>query len=104
MTSNLGATSRGAGSASRASRRSFSPESSSARSVARSAASSSTASIASSSSARWASASCASMLRKELNECCTGAACGREWAVEWDESAIEFLLHKGFTPTSARGP
>jgi ATP-dependent Clp protease ATP-binding subunit ClpC len=38
------------------------------------------------------------LLRKELNDVLTRRGLRtRQWAVEWDESAIEFLLEKGFT-------
>ncbi len=38
------------------------------------------------------------LLRKELNDVLHRRGLRtRQWAVEWDESAIEFLLHKGFT-------
>lgn len=38
------------------------------------------------------------LLRKELNDVLRRRGLRmRQWAVEWDESAIEFLLHKGFT-------
>jgi ATP-dependent Clp protease ATP-binding subunit ClpC len=38
------------------------------------------------------------LLRKELNDVLTRRGLRtRRWAVEWDESAIEFLLEKGFT-------
>ncbi|MGB8511104.1 MAG: AAA family ATPase [Pyrinomonadaceae bacterium] len=38
------------------------------------------------------------LLRKELNDVLGRRGFRtRQWAVEWDESAIEFLLHKGFT-------
>ncbi|MBV8858920.1 MAG: AAA family ATPase [Acidobacteria bacterium] len=38
------------------------------------------------------------LLRKELNDVLTRRGLRtRQWAVEWDESAVEFLLEKGFT-------
>lgn len=38
------------------------------------------------------------LLRKELNDVLTRRGLRtRQWAVEWDDSAIEFLLEKGFT-------
>ncbi len=38
------------------------------------------------------------LLRKELSDVLQRRGFRtRQWAVEWDESAIEFLLHKGFT-------
>lgn len=38
------------------------------------------------------------LLRKELNDVLTRRGLRtRQWAVEWEESAIEFLLEKGFT-------
>ncbi len=38
------------------------------------------------------------LLRKELSDVLHRRGLRtRQWAVEWDESAIEFLLHKGFT-------
>ena len=38
------------------------------------------------------------LLRKELSDVLQRRGLrNRAWAVEWDESAIEFLLHKGFT-------
>jgi ATP-dependent Clp protease ATP-binding subunit ClpC len=38
------------------------------------------------------------LLRKELNDVLTRRGLRtRQWAVEWDESAIDFLLEKGFT-------
>ncbi|HEY0171282.1 MAG TPA: AAA family ATPase [Pyrinomonadaceae bacterium] len=38
------------------------------------------------------------LLRKELNDVLTRRGLRtRQWAVEWDDSAVEFLLEKGFT-------
>ncbi|HWS90701.1 MAG TPA: AAA family ATPase [Pyrinomonadaceae bacterium] len=38
------------------------------------------------------------LLRKELNDILTRRGLRtRQWAVEWDDSAVEFLLEKGFT-------
>jgi ATP-dependent Clp protease ATP-binding subunit ClpC len=45
------------------------------------------------------------LLRKELNDVLRRRGLRtRSWAVEWDESAIDFLLHKGFTPDLGARP
>ena len=43
------------------------------------------------------------MLRKELNDVFLAPRpAQRAWAVDWDESAIDFLLSRASRPTSAR--
>ena len=45
------------------------------------------------------------LLKKELREVVYRRGLrNRDWAVEWDESAIEFLLDKGFTPDLGARP
>lgn len=45
------------------------------------------------------------ILRKELRDVFQRRGLrNREWAVEWDESALEFLLDKGFTPDLGARP
>lgn len=45
------------------------------------------------------------ILRKELHDVFQRRGLrNREWAVEWDESALEFLLDKGFTPDLGARP
>jgi ATP-dependent Clp protease ATP-binding subunit ClpC len=45
------------------------------------------------------------LLRKELNDVLRRRGLRtRAWAVEWDESAIEFLLQRGFTPDLGARP
>lgn len=45
------------------------------------------------------------ILRKELAEAFTRRGLrNRAWAVDWDESAIDFLLHQGFTPDLGARP
>ncbi|HEV2761396.1 MAG TPA: AAA family ATPase [Pyrinomonadaceae bacterium] len=45
------------------------------------------------------------LLRKELSDALTRRGLRtRQWAVEWEESAVEFLLQKGFTPDLGARP
>ena len=86
--------------------RRFSPRTRDARrSIRASGPSSSTASTRSSSSGRSRRELMRGILAKELAPCSSGAGLRhREWAVEWEASALEFLLDKGFSPTMGARP